>query len=635
MNKNNFSGFIYLFLLLLICEYVQANTFSQQTIECDDSLWETIHKLSVTYNNNDIIHEQAFALIGSPKYSTDFHHFEYVNPHAPKGGEIRFAIIGNYDNFNRFSSRGAAERRSGQLYDTLYVASEDEKDSFYPLIALSIAHPADYQWAEVTLNPAAMFHDGQQITAEDVAFSFEKFMTEGVPQVRSYYHDIVVKAITPDVVRIDMPVADRNKLLDLICSLRILPKHFWQHHNLAEPLTTPPLGSSAYKVGKYQLGQYVIYDRVKDYWAKDLPVNQGQNNFDHLRYDYYLDDNVALAAFKAGAYDIREETQPKYWFTQYQGANFIKQHIIKRQQAVEVAPNTQWLAFNLSRSLFNDRRVRQAITLAFDFEWLNHSFYYNSYRRPLSYFENTEYAAQGLPSNNELSWLLPFKSILPETVFTTAYQLPPSQGDGFNRTNLLKAQSLLQQAGFIMRNNQLVDVKTGKPFTFELLVYMGANLQYVLPFQTNLKRLGIDMQINLVDYTQINNRMRKRDYDMIPTIYYTPIYPSPSLAISWGSEYLSSSWNASGLHNTAIDSLITEIGRHQHDETALLSLGRALDRILTQEYAMIPMWYPAYNYYAYWNKFAMPKKKPKYSLGINSWWYDQQKARQLPNHRQQ
>jgi microcin C transport system substrate-binding protein len=634
MNKNNFFGCLYLFLLLAIYNCAQAQPLSQQAIVCDDSLWAAIPILAVNQPDNDIIHEQTFALIGSPKYPADFHHFDYVNPQAPKGGQMRFAIIGNYDNFNRFAVRGAAERRSGQLYDTLYVASEDEKSSFYPLIALSIAHPVDYQWAEVTLNPDAIFHDGQPITADDVAFSFDKFMTEGTPQFRSYYRDIEVKAITSQVVRITMPFADRDRLLDLICSLRILPKHFWQHHHLAEPLPTPPLGSSAYKVGHYQLGQYVVYDRVKDYWAKDLPANRGQNNVDHLRYDYYLDDNIALEAFKAGAYDIREESQPKHWFTQYQGTNFTKQYIIKQQQAVETAPNTQWLAFNLERSLFSDRRVRQAITLAFDFEWLNRAFYYNSYRRPLSYFENTEYAAQGAPSTDELNWLLPFRTILPEDVFTSAYQLPASQGDGFNRVNLLKAQALLQQAGFTMQNNQLVDAQTGKPFTFELLVYTGANLQYVLPFQKNLKRLGIDMQINMVDYNQINNRMRKRDYDMIPTIYYTAVYPSPSLAILWGSQYLNSSWNASGLHNQAIDSLISDIGRHQHNQTALLSLGRALDRVLTQEYAMIPMWYPAYTYYAYWNKFAMPDKKPKYSLGINSWWYDQQRAKQLPNHRQ-
>jgi microcin C transport system substrate-binding protein len=634
MNKNNFFRCLYLFLLLATYDCAQAQSLSPPAIVCEDSLWHSIPLSAVNQPDKAIIHEQAFALIGSPKYPADFHHFAYVNPQAPKGGQMRFAIIGNYDNFNRFATRGAPERRSGQLYDTLYIASEDEKSSFYPLIALSIAHPADYQWAEVTLNPAATFHDGQPITADDVAFSFEKFMTEGTPQFRSYYQDIVVNAITPQVVRITMPLADRDRLLDLICSLRILPKHFWQHHLLSEPLATPPLGSGAYKVGQYQLGQYVIYDRVKDYWAKDLSVNRGQHNFDHLRYDYYLEDNIALEAFKAGAYDIREETQPKLWYTQYQGPNFTKQYIIKQQQAVEAAPNTQWLAFNLERPQFRDRRVRQAMTLAFDFEWLNRAFYYQSYRRPLSYFENTEYAAQGAPSTDELNWLLPFKSILPDEVFTSAYQLPPSQGDGFNRTNLLKAQALLRQAGFIMHNDQLIDAQTGKPFTFELLVYMGANLQYVLPYQKNLKRLGIDMKINMVDYTQINNRLRKRDYDMIPTTYYTALYPSSSLAILWGSHYLNSTWNASGLHNQAIDSLITEIGHHQQNQTALLSLGRALDRILTQEYAMLPMWYPAYTYYAYWNKFAMPDKKPTYSLGINSWWYDQQHAKQLPTHRQ-
>ncbi|WP_392566732.1 extracellular solute-binding protein [Utexia brackfieldae] len=580
-----------------------------------------------------LITSEAFSILGTPKYTADFQHFDYVNPAAPKGGTLRRAIVANFDNFNRFSSRGAPEQNSGELYDTLFTMSEDEDGSYYPLIALSATHPADYQWAEVKLNPAATFNDGVPVTAQDVEFSFHKFMTEGVLQYRTYYQNVTIKALDQETVRIELPEPDREKMIGLLSGLKILPQHFWQYHRLDDPLPFPPLGGAAYRVGDYKLGQYAQYVRVPDYWAKDLPVNVGQNNFDTIRYEYYLDDNVALEAFKAGAYDLRVEAQPKYWFTQYHGDNFDKHYIIKQESPVTAAPDSRWLAFNLQKPIFTDIRVRQAISLAFDFAWLNRTFYYDSFQRPMSYFENTPYAATGLPDQQELELLKPYQGTIPDSVFSSTYQLPPSSGDGFNRENLLKARDLLAQAGWIIQDQQLINQQTKQPFTFELLVYMGASLQYVIPFQQNLKRLGIDMQISAIDYSQLNARLRKRDYDMMPTIYYAYPFPSTSLRIVWGSDYLNSSWNSSGLHNQAIDSLIEQIGENQSHTQQLISLGRALDRVLTHEYAMIPMWYPRYIRYAYWHKISMPAIKPKNTLGIGSWWYDNQKAQTLPSDR--
>lgn len=575
----------------------------------------------------------AFALLGEPKYATDFSHYDYVNPAAPKGGDVRMAAIGTYDNFNRYASRGVAGERTDALYDSLFTTSDDEIGSYYPLIAESARFPADMRWVELDINARARFHDGNPITAADVAFTFNKFMTEGVPQFRVLYKGVKVKAISRLTVRIEFPQPDKDKLLGLF-GLPVLPESFWKDHKLNEPLAAPPLGSGPYKVGSYRLGQYITYQRVRDYWAANLPVNRGRFNFDSIRYDYYLDDKVALEAFKAGAYDFRIEGSPKSWATQYQGGNFARNYIVKQDETNQSAQNTRWMAFNMKRPLFADRRVREAITLAFDFDWMNKALYYNAYQRTNSYFQNTPYAASGYPDAAELALLAPLKDKVPPEVFTSIYQPPSSDGSGNDRQNLLKATQLLKQAGWEVKNQQLVNSKTGKPFTFELMLLSGSNFQYVLPFQHNLKRLGIEMQIREIDVTQYTRRMRERDFDMMATVYMAIPFPSPDLKILWDSEYINSSYNRPGVSDPAVDSLVRQIAAHQGDEKALLPLGRALDRVLTWNRFMLPMWYSNHDRYAYWDKFSTPAIRPAYVIGFDNWWFDVNKAARLPAQQQ-
>ncbi|MDF7670263.1 extracellular solute-binding protein [Orbaceae bacterium ESL0721] len=604
-----------------------------QQIE-DDTASDQAELVTVERPQAVIFHKTVYSLLGEPKYPANFDHFDYVNPAAPKGGLIRLAEVGNFDNFNRYASRGAAEKNSASIYETLFTRSGDDITTYYPLLATEITYSNEYRWAEVSLNPKAHFQDGTMITAEDVAFTFTKFMTEGVPQYRIYYAGCSVTALDKYRVRIELPEGNREKLLSFVGELKVIPKHFWQSRNFAEPLTTPPIGSAPYYIADYKLGQYVIYQRDPNYWGYDLPVNRGLYNFDQKRIDYYMDSSIALEAFKAGEYDIRYESQPKNWFTQYQGSYFDQGFIIKKERAVTTAVATQWLAINLGRDHFKDRRVRQALTLAFDFEWLNRAFYYNSYQRPFSYFANTPYAASGKPSPDELALLTPFQATIPADAFGEAYHLPTSDGAGFNRDNLLTAAKLLDEAGYTIKNGQLIERKSGKPFTFELLTYMGDEIKYAIPYQQNLARLGIKMSINSLDFAQMTRRLRERDYDMMPRVYSAIPYPSSDLMVLWGSEYLNSTWNASGLHNEAIDSLIKQISENGDDEKALIPLGRALDRVLTSEYAMIPMWYPNYTYTAYWNRFAQPAKSPTYDIGIDNWWYDAKKAATLPKNRE-
>ncbi|KTQ53848.1 antibiotic ABC transporter substrate-binding protein [Enterobacter hormaechei subsp. xiangfangensis] len=588
--------------------------------------------VSLSSQAQTIKESTAFAVIGEPKYAVNFNHYDYVNPAAPKGGNVTLSATGTFDNFNRFALRGVAAARTESLYDTLFVTSDDEPGSYYPLVAENVRYADDFSWAEIAINPRARFHDGTPVSARDVAFTFHKFMTEGVPQFRLVYKGTTVKAIAPLTVRIELPEPNKENMLSLF-SLPVMPESFWKNHKLSDPLSTPPLAGGPYRITDWRMGQYVIYSRVKDYWAATLPVNRGRWNFDTIRYDYYLDDNVAFEAFKAGAFDLRVENSAKNWATRYIGKNFAKGYIVKDEHKNESAQDTRWLAFNIQRPVFSDRRVREAITLAFDFEWMNKALFYGAYSRANSYFQNTEYAARDYPHADELVLLAPMKAELPPEVFTRVFEPPISDGNGFDRDNLLKASNLLDDAGWVLKNRQRVNVQTGKPLSFELLIASGANDQWVLPFKKNLARLGVTMNIRQVDMAQLTNRKRSRDYDMMQTLWAAQPWPSSDLQISWASGYIDSSYNAPGVKSPVIDALIAKIVAAQGDKNKLLPLGRALDRVLTWNYYMLPMWYMGEDRVARWDKFSLPAVRPVYTLGFDTWWYDVNKAAKLPAER--
>ncbi|HAV1567210.1 TPA: ABC transporter substrate-binding protein [Enterobacter hormaechei subsp. steigerwaltii] len=588
--------------------------------------------VSLSSQAQTIKESTAFAVIGEPKYAVNFNHYDYVNPAAPKGGNVTLSATGTFDNFNRFALRGVAAARTESLYDTLFVTSDDEPGSYYPLVAENVRYADDFSWAEIAINPRARFHDGTPVSARDVAFTFHKFMTEGVPQFRLVYKGTTVKAIAPLTVRIELPEPNKENMLSLF-SLPVMPESFWKNHKLSDPLSTPPLAGGPYRITDWRMGQYVIYSRVKDYWAATLPVNRGRWNFDTIRYDYYLDDNVAFEAFKAGAFDLRIENSAKNWATRYIGKNFAKGYIVKDEHKNESAQDTRWLAFNIQRPVFSDRRVREAITLAFDFEWMNKALFYGAYSRANSYFQNTEYAARDYPHADELVLLAPMKAELPPEVFTRVFEPPKSDGNGFDRDNLLKASNLLDDAGWVLKNRQRVNVQTGKPLSFELLIASGANDQWVLPFKKNLARLGVTMNIRQVDMAQLTNRKRSRDYDMMQTLWAAQPWPSSDLQISWASGYIDSSYNAPGVKSPVIDALLAKIVAAQGDKNKLLPLGRALDRVLTWNYYMLPMWYMGEDRVARWDKFSLPAVRPVYTLGFDTWWYDVNKAAKLPAER--
>lgn len=576
-----------------------------------------------------VLQSYAFTQAGEAKYPPGFSHYEYADPDAPKGGSITLAVIGTYDNFNRYASRGNPGINTGALYDGLYTSSDDEPGSYYPLIALSARYASDFSWTEIHLNPRARFHDGSPITARDVAFSFQKFMTEGVPQFRVAYRGVTVTALNDLTVRIDATKPDRDLLMGLL-TLPVIPASFWKDKQFNEPLSAPPLSSGPYRISRWKLGQFIEFSRVKDYWAADLPVNRGRFNFDRMRYDYYLDDNVAFEAFKAGAYDWREEVSAKKWATQYRGRAFDEGDIVKQTTPNEAATDTRWLAFNNEKPLFHDRRVRQAFSLMFDFNWMNKALYYGAWQRASSYFQNTEYAAQGAPDAEQRALLAPWRAQLPAGLFTQPYQPPASDGSGYDRASLLKAYALLKEAGWQIKDQRLVNDKTGQPFTVELLLRGGTSTEWALPFQHALSRLGITLNLRQIDSSQYLRRWREGDYDMIATLYQAMPIPTSSLQILWQSDYISSSWNTARVKDPVVDHFVQQIVAHQGDPAALRPLAQSLDRVLLWNAYMIPMWYNAEQRLAYWDKFSHPARKPAYSTGLDSWWYDAHKAGRLP-----
>ncbi|MGV1720902.1 extracellular solute-binding protein [Vibrio furnissii] len=582
----------------------------------------------------NVIETTSLVGFGQAKYPDNFTHFDYVNPDAPKYGKVTYGQVGTYDNFNRYASRGVAAAASGELYDSLMFSPSDEIDSYYPLIAEKVRYSDDYTWLELDINPKARFQDGVPITAHDVEFTFNKFMTEGVPQYRVYYKEIKsVKALNDKTVRIEMSEPNRDKLFSFAQQTRVLPEHFWKDKSLSEPLNQPPVGSGPYRVADFKPGQSITYTLDDNYWAKSLPVNVGRNNFKQVQYDYYRDDTVMLEAFKAGEFDIRQESQAKFWATSYTGVNF-NNGFIKKEEIPHNAPAaTQGFVFNIQRPVFSDVRVREALNYAMDFEWMNKNMFYSQYTRTRSYFQNTEYEAKGLPDKAELAVLDPVKDKIPPRVFTTEFQPPVTDGSGRIRPQMREAFKLLKEAGWELKNKVMTNVQTGEPMTFELLIYSPTSERIAIPLQKNLKLMGIDMKIRTVDTTQYIKRLRDRDFDMVSSAYSSNPFPSPNLMIVWNSHYIDSTYNTAGVTDPVIDELTLQIAQHQEDSEQLKSLGKALDRILQWNFYIIPQWYTSMYRVATWDKFERPAEMPTYDLGIDTWWISQEKAQKLPEKR--
>ncbi len=585
---------------------------------------------SAAFGAPRVIVSNALSIHGTPKYKADFAHFDYVNPEAPKGGTLRQSAIGTYDNFNRYAQRGDAAGFSEAFYDTLMTASEDEIEVYYGLVAKTVEYPEDYGWVVFHIDPRARHQDGKPITAADVVFSFNKFMSEGVPQFKQYYAGVAkVEALDTLSAKFTLKEGDRALVVSL-AQLTVLPRQYWQDRKLSEPLAEVPLGSGAYTVKDYKMGQYVVYERLANYWGKNLPVNKGQLNFDRVRYDYYRDETVAFEAFKAGEYDLHSENIAKNWATMYSGRPFDSGLVKKEEIPHKIPTGMQALVFNTKRPIFADRRVRQALGYALDFEWMNKNFFYGQYTRARSFFINTDYEAKGLPGPGEIKILRKMADKIPAEVFTKEYNPPVTDGSGNIRDQIRQALELFKQAGWELKDQKLVNVSTGQAMAFELLLDSPTFERIAEALQKNLARMGVTLNIRVVDPSQFLNRLRNRDFDLISGGYDANFYPSKDLKIAWRSDFLDSTYNTAGVQDPAVDYLIDGIEASQQDDAALHDWGRALDRVLTWNFYLIPEWYISKFRIAFWDKFGRPEHRPQYSLGTGSWWVDPAREARLP-----
>lgn len=566
----------------------------------------------------------GIAMHGSPKYPQGFAHFDYLNPEAPKGGALKMAVVANgFDSFNPFDIRGvAAAGISTYLYDTLMVSSDDEPFSAYGLIAKSIETPEDRSYVVFNLRDQARFHDGEPITAEDVKFSFEILTTEGHPFFRNYYADVAkVTVQSPKRIRFDFKATTNRELPLILGQMPILPAHYWSEHEFGENGLTPPLGSGPYRIGKFEAGRSVAYERVEDYWAEDLAVRRGRFNFDRIRYDYYTDDTVALEAFKAGSFDFRLETSAKNWATAYAGEKFENGKIVAEAVDHQRPTGMQGFVFNTRREVFSDPRVREALAYGFDFEWANKNLFYGQYTRTNSYFENSELASSGLPQGRELELLEPFREELPADVFAEVYQPPETDGQKGVRTNLRAALELLRAADYTIKEGTMIHQETGEPLRFEILLFQKSFERVVLPFKNNLAKLGIDVSVRLVDSNQYVQRVREFDFDMITQVLPQSDSPGNEQREYWHSDNVEAvgSRNYMGVSHPVVDQLVSQVIQAP-DRNELVHRTRALDRVLLHGHYVIPHWHLAKDRVAYWGHLQRPAETPKNGVDLDNWW---------------
>ncbi|MBF8745360.1 ABC transporter substrate-binding protein [Pseudomonas putida] len=557
----------------------------------------------------------------APKYPADFKHFDYVNPDAPKGGTFRQSSFGGFDSLNPYINKGVPADGLGLIYDTLMRQSLDEPFTEYGLVAGKIEKAPDNSWVRFYLRPEARFHDGHPIRAEDVVFTFNALTTQGAPLYRQYYAD-VAEVVAEDPLRVRFTFKHKNnrELPLILGQLPVLPKHWYQDRDFARGNLEIPLGSGPYQIAKVKAGRSIRYERFKDYWAKDLPINRGQYNFDVMTFDAYRDNTVALEALKAGAFDYWLEMSAKNWATAYNVPPVREGRLIKEELPNGNPTGMQGFIFNLRRPVFQDIRVREALSQLLDYEWTNKQLFNGAYTRTGSYFENSEMAARGLPSDDELRILEPLRGKVPERVFSEAFHNPVSDGSGMIRDQQRKAYHLLQAAGWKIVDDKMVDAQ-GKPVSIEFLLAQTEFERVLLPFKRNLADLGIELNIRRVDVSQYINRLRSRDFDMIVGGFPQSSSPGNEQREYWTSAAADNpgSRNFIGLRDPAIDQLVEQL-INADSRQSLINHTRALDRVLLWGYYVIPNWHIKTWRVAYWNHIGHPKVSPRYDVGIDTWW---------------
>lgn len=566
----------------------------------------------------------GLAMHGQPKYGADFTHLDYVNPDAPKGGAYKEAAIGTFDNLNPYAIKGKAASGLNLVYDRLMQRVWDEPFTMYPLIAERIEVPENRSWMMVHINPAARFHDNSPITAEDVLFSFETLRDHGRPNMRRIYR-LVDKATIIDERTVYFQFGegyDRETVM-ILAMMPVLSKAWWNGREFDSTLLEPPLSNGPYRIASVDPGRRIVYERVEDYWAKDLPVNKGHFNFDRITYEYYRDDTVAFEAFKAGDLDFRREWDAGKWATSY---NFpaVKSGAVKAEALPHGRPErVRSLIFNTRRPPFDDIRVREALNYVLDFHWINKNLYHGQYQRISSYFPNATLAAQGEPDAAELALLEPYRETLPAGVFGPAWRPPEAIDQRELREHLRKADEILFNAGYVIRNGKRVNAESGAPFTFDILLDSPEDEKLALSFVNSLKRLGITANVRSLDTAAFRGRLNDYDFDMVLYHWVNSLSPGTEQMLYWSCEAAKqpARWNYPGICDPAVDALAAGIANAK-DRDDLVAHARALDRVLTWNYYTIPLYYAGKDFAAYRSFMRRPDETPLYGTVMESWWAD-------------
>ncbi len=585
--------------------------------------------------------QHGFAVLGSLKYGPDFKHFDYVNPEAPKGGHLRLWYNGNFDSLNPFILKGRWAAGSnpfgvaGRLltFETLMTGSGDEEDSYYGLIAEAVEIPDDRQSITFYLRPQARWHDGTEITTEDVAFSFSTLKSKGHPAFRVLFKDITgTDILGPRKIRFNFAEGVLTRDLPATAAgMPVISKAYYTEHDFTKTTMTPPLGSGPYKVDKVDPGRSITYVLAENHWAKDLAVYRGRNNFRRITWDYYRDRDIALESLFAGKIDFREDFTSRNWATKYDDVPAVKDGRLIKEVLPDHNPSGfQAFFINTRKAKFADRRVRRAIGMVFDFEWTNKNLFYGLYRRTYSIFQNSDMEAAGTPKGAELALLEPWRKDLPGEVFGPVYRAPKTQGSGNIRRELRAAKKLLKEAGWTVKDGKLVNGK-GEGFEIEFLSYSKLFERIVMPYVRNLEKLGIAANFRLVEPAQYQRRIQEFDFDITTFRNSSSLTPGLGLRNAWNSKTadMTGGRNYTGLKSPAVDDLIEKIiAAKTRDE--LRHATHALDRVIMWTHNLVPQWFKASHTIAYWDLFGRPAIKPKYARGVlDTWWWDRAKAEKL------
>ena len=578
----------------------------------------------------------ALTLLGEPKYGPDFQHFEYADPKAPVGGLVRLGAQGGFDNLNFIVNglKGDLEGGITQIYDTLMEDSGDEPFSSYGQLAEAVRIAPDGASVTYRLRAGARWHDGAPVTVEDVIWSFDTLKANS-PFYAAYYHSVTGAESTAErEVTFRFAEAGNRELPQVLGQMQVLPKHWWtgkdasgKARNPTETTLEIPLGSGPYRLARIDAGRSATYERVADYWGKDLPVNRGRNNFGTIRFEYFRDGSVLLEALKGDLYDFRTENIARNWATQYDDFPAVKEgRLVKEEFPGRGTGIMQAFVFNLRRDKFKDERVRRAFNLAMNFEEMNRQLFYGQYSRIDSYFYGSELAASGLPEGNERAILESVKDKLPARVFTEPYRNPVNDTPEAVRANLRAAVGLLKEAGYELKGGQMVDKASGQPLTVEFLEFQNVFERVILPFAAQLKLIGIGSSVRVIDQAQYQNRLRSYDFDITTSNWPESLSPGNEQREYWGSAAADKpgSRNIAGIKDAGIDALIEKL-IFASDRDMLVAATRALDRALLAHNFVVPQWSSPVTRTIRWNRFGRPAVLPKYGASgfPTTWWYDE------------